>query len=215
MFNTANYVFDMLSSAPSANVRIVPQAGYFFPPETVAYIEWIVGVRVPVEDPATVYLGFEFEEVHIDQRCAAALKALGKNIRLCLSASTVYPFIQPRVFLRNNIFDSVELEFMVWEKGLPRAAEYLTYYGQTMVDGLWNGTQGRPQDAVMLSACLQHTSNLCLASATEVNGYTYRDVLIDWFFGTNKLPHRLLDDCYEASGRVPCNPICSGPCDPQ
>jgi len=43
----------------------------------------------------------------------------------------------------------------------------------------------------------------------KVQGITYAAVLADWYFGTDKLPHRLYDTCHN-DDVVGCNAVCGG-----
>lgn len=204
--NTANLVQSMLS--PHTHLRIVSEAGFFVPGASVAYAEWAHGIELPYQDVATLYFDTTFGS-YVDERCAAIHRALGKPTFLCLSASVLYPHIRPPVFLLQNIFDSVILPILGWTESVPGAEKFMADFGEAMVQDVWYGTMGHTKDAVLLSSCIAHCNNLCPASYTRVNGYSYRDMLRDWYFGTNRLSHRQIDDCYFTS-RLPCNPTCKG-----
>lgn len=151
----------------------------------------------------------------VDPVCSADVKSKGGNPITCLSAATVYPYIKPPMFLRNNIFDAVELQSVLWTKSF--GDKYLRFFGETMFKSFGQVLNGnKTQDAIMLSACLQHTKNLCLAGETKVNGFTYKEALFDWYFERGAVPKHLVDDCYvNGTDKLPCNPVCGGPCDPQ
>ena len=205
VLNSANFVQDML--APSTRLRIVPESGFFIPSKAVAYFEWVRGIRVPYQDLAVRYFDVTFGS-YIDPYCAAAQKALDRPEVMCLTASVLYTHIRPPVFYANNIFDSVILSILGWSKGAPAERAYLSEFGEAMVHDL---TAAPAKDAILMPSCVGHCENLCPASTNRVNGYSYRDVLADWYFGTNRLPHRLVDDCFSVF-REPCSKTCKGIC---
>ncbi len=53
--------------------------------------------------------------------------------------------------------------------------------------------------------CVEHTENLDMASSTTVDGFSYKQSLTTWFFGTGATPRVLSDACNGPS----CNPTCT------
>jgi hypothetical protein len=206
---TANLVNDLLS--PSTHFRVVSEGGWFVPSTAVSYFEWEYGIRLPYQDLATAYFDQTFSS-YVDPWCAALQRIGGKPEHLCLSTSVLWEHIQPPVFYAQNIYDSVQLGILGWLPQLPKAPEFMTAFGTAMIDNVWVGTTSQPKDGVLLISCLGHCNNLCMSSTTRVNGYSYRDVLDDWYFEKDKLPHRIMDSCASSGSSQPCNPSCKSNC---
>eukprot|EP01126_Amoeba_proteus_P027272 TRINITY_DN2707_c0_g4_i4.p1 TRINITY_DN2707_c0_g4~~TRINITY_DN2707_c0_g4_i4.p1 ORF type:complete len:112 (-),score=12.09 TRINITY_DN2707_c0_g4_i4:150-485(-) len=94
--------------------------------------------------------------------------------------------------------------------------EYLSYFGKTMVDSIRNQiphptTLFPTKHGYFLPSCFDHTGNLCPGSATRVRGYNFTQVLYDWYWKKNTIPHTLLDACWEVNGQ-PCDTVCPTLC---
>lgn len=111
--------------------------------------------------------------------------------------------------IASNMYDEVVLQFLGWMQFAPLSQKYLAYFGDTTVASVLNHT--KPGSGYFIPACYDHTGNLCVGSSTLVNGHKFVDVLYDWYWGKNKLPHQLIDSCWK-KGSLPCNPDCPNLC---
>lgn len=188
----------------SVNFRVVAQAGYFFALDVRAFPEWLIGGKKPFAPIITEYLGWWYK-AYIPENCTASPP------HLCLSASTMIPFIKAPIFLANNAYDAVALQLLLDGHGFDHS--YLKYFGATVLESLKKQLR-QNVDGAWIASCLQHTANLCFISPTRVANSTYRDVLTNWINGGTLFPYQVFDND-TACGGLPCNPHCGGPCDPQ
>ena len=88
------------------------------------------------------------------------------------------------------------------------AQQYLKYYGraQTLSASQVVFNTAKP-DGLFLASCYSHTGNYMAKSAANmtINGTRMIEVVGDWFFGRNMMPHHVIDNC----GALPCNPACA------
>ena len=83
------------------------------------------------------------------------------------------------------------------------AAAYLRYFGRAMTLSVGQVKNG---DGVFLASCLTHTGNFAYPASLKntIAGTTFVGPIGDWFFGRNKVNHRLQDIC----GELPCGAGC-------
>eukprot|EP01129_Flabellula_baltica_P008654 TRINITY_DN3464_c0_g1_i1.p1 TRINITY_DN3464_c0_g1~~TRINITY_DN3464_c0_g1_i1.p1 ORF type:complete len:389 (-),score=69.44 TRINITY_DN3464_c0_g1_i1:336-1502(-) len=205
VFNNADF---MKSKFPKATFRAAPKAGYFFPSNILPFETWIVDADIHYPEIAAEYLSNWYHS-YLDESCVAATPTLPGR---CWDASFVYPHIEADMFLFENIFDASLLGFLGWVDVGKEGKEYLAYFGDTMVASIQqvkNST--KPRDGFFMPSCYDHTGNLCVASETKVHGYKFVDVIGDWYFQKNVIPHQLIDACWK-EGSLPCNPECPQIC---
>jgi ribosome maturation protein SDO1 len=206
VFNNADW---FKGQFPNAVLKAAPLAGYFFPKDIILYETWILGLDVPYPEIASEYLANWYHS-YLDESCLKANPDLSGR---CWDASFVYPYIETEMLIVENIYDGSLLQFLGWLNYGTLASEYLAYFGDTMVSSIQVESTNvtKPKDGYFMPSCLDHTGNLCVASPTAISGYTYSDILNDWYFEINKLPHRLVDDCW-SKGSQPCNKVCPRLC---
>jgi len=205
VFNNADYIRNQF---PNAGLKAAPQAGYFFPSSLVIYEEWLLGIDVQYPPIASEYLATAFYS-YPDESCA---KANPDKVWRCWDASFVFPYIGTPFFIVNNIFDQSVLNTVAWiNDGTIDSQAYLAYFGDSVTQSISSSISNTSKDAYWLVGCYSHTVNLCMGSPTTAGGLHYSEVLSDWFFEKNKLPHHIIDSCWQV-GKGPCNPICTGGC---
>jgi len=183
---------------------------YFFSSTLVAYEEWVVGLTTPVGLVAADWF-VEFYDAYVDESCA---QANPENPKYCWDAGFVYPHIVTDMLIANNIFDSSQLSYAGWiNDGSSLSKNYQAYFGDDVVGSIqtMSAFPNKTRDGYWLPGCLDHTGNLCMWSPTVVQGYLFRNIVADWFFNRNQLPHRLVDACWSKGGH-PCNSVCPRAC---
>ena len=113
------------------------------------------------------------------------------------------------------MYDSQQLngELELPNKVTDTTKEYVSYFGYNMKLSMAN--QVKAPNGLFLSSCYDHCSgigygNYLGGSTTKVKGYNVTQVLGDWFWNRNEVPHILVDDCISRSDLLPCNPTCRG-----
>ena len=111
-----------------------------------------------------------------------------------------------------NMYDKEQIQDQMY---IPRTLtrdtkEYVSYFGYNMLLSLAN--QIKEPNGLFLSSCYDHCTgigygNYNFGSTTKIKGYNVTQVLGDWFWGRNQVPHILVDDC---GSDLPCNPTCKG-----
>jgi len=203
VFNNADW---MSEKFPNAVVKGVPEAGYFWSPNIVLYQEWIFGITIPYGKIAAEYLTTFFGS-YLNPNCVAAYP---KNPKWCWEAGLAYPHIKTQLFIANNVFDQSQLQFVGWiNDGSSLSKGYQQWFGADLVSSIQiaSAVPNKTRDGFYLPACYSHTGNMCMGSTTRVQGFSFAQVLADWFFETDKLPHRLVDGCW-APNKGPCNSAC-------
>eukprot|EP01084_Bolivina_argentea_P105201 188325_1 len=130
----------------------------------------------------------------------------------CETVHVAYKYMTTPVMVLENIFDSQQLN---GELGLPskvttETKEYVAYFGYDMLLSMAN--QVESPNGLFLPSCYDHCSGIGYGdygggSKTKIKGYNVTQVLGDWFWERNKVPHILVDDC---KSNLPCNPTCKG-----
>lgn len=198
------------SQFPKTKVKGLPEAGYFFSPNIVLYEEWILGINTPYGKIAADYLSTWFNSYH-DPDC---VNAYPDNPKWCWLAGLVYPHVQTEMLIANNIFDSSQLQFVGWiNDGGTNSKGFQAWFGNDVVTSISAqvAAPNKTKDGYWLPGCYDHTGNLCMGSQTKVQGYIFKQIVEDWYFEINKLPHRLVDECW-VSGKGPCNTVCPSFC---
>jgi len=121
----------------------------------------------------------------------------------------VYNFIYCPLYVSENQFDSNQIFAQL---GCPTVGThtngYISYFGagmKTSIQQLINNK--KKTDGLFFMSCLDHVETTYISAPTLVQGVRQRDSIDDWYFGSNKVPHVLVDNCVSAQG-LPCNPTC-------
>ena len=157
----------------------------------------------------------ELWDVYLDSECVGAL---GPNKSWhCLSVHNIYPFLKGPIFIMENNYDTNQIQ----EEGQMPHNEvtndtigYVEYFGLDMRNSIYtrivdvnNVTNG-----VYLASCFDHGTGLGIGlepgQASSVNGYNSSELVGDWFWERNKLPHFVYDTCNDNGNLLPCNPTC-------
>jgi len=191
----ANGLTDLL---PNANVKAEPQGGWFFPNVTY-YANWKNGTFVQLPDPT----GQQLWDSYLDPTC---VKDHASNPILCGSFDVAYSYIRTPLYISENKFDTNQIFDQL---GCPQNASdtnaYIAYFGKGMRATVQKLLDSPKKDGIFLMSCLEHCSNTPLSSPTTIQGVRQRDSLVDWYYGTGKVAHQLVDNC---AGDLPCNPTC-------
>ena len=134
----------------------------------------------------------------------------------CFNVHTLYPFIKTPVFIMQNQFDSDEItvEMEMPNEVNDNTKRYVSYFGDSMQNSILNymlsAENEKKGNGAFLASCYEHVSGLNIGikgATTEVMGHYSSDVVGDWFWGRNELPHVVYDD---NTCELPCNPDCHG-----
>jgi len=194
------------SEFPSAVVKASPQSGLYFPANLRIYPEWLLWPEGPPAPPIMTAYVTAFWKSYVDSSCAAAHPL---EAHQCWDASFLYPYVETPLFVAQNMFDSNQFEFLLCPSSATNFTQYQEYYGKRLrasVAPIGSNSTAK-KDGLWVPSCFDHTQTTCLAAKTTVLGYHYHELLADWFFGNNSLPHHVVDNC---PGPLPCNPVCGG-----
>ena len=220
VFQNADWLGSKLSA--STTYRASPQAGAYFVNEDVRlmvqYETKLLNVSFDTAAFMADYLvsffgGLGKTPPFLDQSCMAA-KPLGKK-HLCWSAAVHYPYITTPLFVAQNRFDQNQASavFGVGGSNLTAAAkaDFVRYFGRQTLAGIHQLVVDSPKsDGIFMPSCYMHTQNLCMLGSSLVRNVSYAQALASWFVGDKSVPHQLLDDCNDHTGKDdPCNDFCS------
>ena len=205
-----------------ADYKAAPQAGAFFNNEQILMMpEYTSGIRnetgANAADPMSLYVvnwfgGRSDAPPFLDESCVAAVTPN----HTCFNAAVHYPYISTPTFLAQNRFDQCTAgDCMLadfWPEPFEHHAEakagYLRYFGRQTISGIAAQGVSKPNDALWMPSCYEHTGNLCMRNdSTRVNGVSFAEALDAWFAGRDG-PHRRIDDC-NADTDDPCNTNCA------
>ena len=150
---------------------------------------------------------------YLDPGC---VKALGVNLSWhCGSIHNLFPYIQVPTFVMENKYDKFQIEssmLMPSNNVTNKTIGYVEYYGNDMDRSVLNrvvDNDGR-ENGLFYPSCFSHTGGLGVGGkgGYKVNGYNSSELVGDWFWDRNKLPHFVADTCNNANDQLPCNPTC-------
>ena len=130
----------------------------------------------------------------------------------CGTAHVSYKYIETPLLILENIYDSqqIETEMQLPSNVSNETKEYVSYFGYNMLLSIANQVQS--PNGVFLASCFDHCGGIgygnyagSTASSTQIDGYNVTQVLGDWFWDRNEMPHILIDTC---DSDLPCNPTC-------
>ena len=150
---------------------------------------------------------------YIHPDCIEDLSNKNEETWHCFNLHTLYKYIQTPVFILNNQFDSDEITS---EMAMPNTVNsnttrYVEYFGSQMSNSILNYLlhENKNGNGVFLAGCYNHVTGLNVGNSgatTVIDGYNSSELVGDWYWEQNKLPHIVYDKCDE----LPCNPTCRG-----
>jgi len=209
-------------------IKAAPVAGWFFPGNTTDqhnepmmppndYPHWLANEQGGEGHNNSLNILYDG---YVDPTCVSAL---GPNASWhCGSVHNAFQFIKAPVFVMQNKYDTNQLYAQL---GLPKqnelvnneTTEFVEYFGTDMDRSIlpqlvMNGES--VQNGLFYASCFDHTNGLGIggkpSTMTSVNGYNSSELVGDWFWERNALPHYVYDTCNEdADNELPCNPTCS------
>jgi hypothetical protein len=203
---------------PHASVKAAPRGAWFWngyasdqPEEnwwisTTGYNDFTDGNANTPADMDAVLTGLvdNWCDPYLQPGCVAAHTADTKQ--RCYSATVFARHITTPVILGVNMFESKMMDGRMLPDDDASKKAYQAYFADAMVASTQHWLQLTPegQNALFMPACYAHCDNVGLGDAARIEGHNYEEVLADWFYERNTIPHQLVDDC----GDGPCNPAC-------
>eukprot|EP01084_Bolivina_argentea_P183406 316477_1 len=139
----------------------------------------------------------------------------GNNSWHCGSVHNLFPYIDVPVFVMENKFDTNQLEAQF---GLPTnvvnetTTGYVEYFGVDMDRSIITQLvdNKNTKHGLFYASCFDHGGGLTIgkSNVTTIDGYNGTELLGDWFWERNKLPHFVYDTCNDEKNQLPCNPTC-------
>eukprot|EP01084_Bolivina_argentea_P105200 188324_1 len=134
----------------------------------------------------------------------------------CDTVHVAYKYIKTPILVLENRYDSQQLngEMDIPSNVTDETKQYVEYFGYNMLLSMVN--QVESPNGLFLPSCYDHCTGLTYGnfgggSTTKITygniGYNVTEVLGDWFWERNKIPHILVDNC---NSNLPCNPTCHG-----
>eukprot|EP00054_Salpingoeca_dolichothecata_P009553 m.53829 g.53829 ORF g.53829 m.53829 type:complete len:395 (+) comp18444_c0_seq1:105-1289(+) len=212
-FGTFFNVDYLASRFPNAKVKGSPVAGWFFPGDTdndqpswAPPSDWPHWEQGQTDGPMHNSSVQELWNAYIQPGCQADL---GKYAWRCASVHTMYPYLKSPLFVQENQFDTNQIQTQL---ALPKddyndkAFAYIAYFGFAMGNSTTQVYKNTSKhDGLFLPKCFDHGGGIGATGNTKINNYNSSELLNDWFFEYNKLPHVVVDTC---AGSLPCNPTC-------
>lgn len=226
VFSNINWLYDEIKQARYKNnitFKAAPMSGWFTPGNSTDqlnnpmmppndYPHWIKN-----EDGGEGHNNsiVELWDGYLIPDCVAAL---GRNKSWhCSSVHNLYPFIRAPIFVMENKYDKNQI---VQQLLLPMhpvnngTIGYVEYFGNAMDRSIMTRIieNKNQSNGVFYASCFDHGTGLGIGlppgKATTINGYNSSELVGDWFWGRNKLPHFVYDTCNDEKNQLPCNPRC-------
>eukprot|EP01084_Bolivina_argentea_P207548 354087_1 len=196
-------------------------SGWFFPGNTTDqlsdpmmppndYPHWVAGEN---GGPAHNDSSTKLYDGYLDPNC---VKGLGeKNAWQCDSVHNAFPFIEAPVFVLEYKFDKNQI---ISEGQMPtnvvnnNTIGYVEYYGIDMDRSILTQLVDEKNDknGLFYPSCFDHGGIGVPNSKVVINGYHTGEIVGDWFWERNQLPHFIYDTCNNETYKLPCNPTCDG-----
>eukprot|EP01084_Bolivina_argentea_P235904 396814_1 len=211
---------EMKNIRDNITVKAAPVAGWFFPGNTTDQLSdpmmppndfphWLVHKSGGPEHDDSMNILYDG---YLDPNC---VKGLGeKNAWHCGSAHNLYPFIEAPIFILENKFDSNQITSggeMPTNVVNNDTIGYVEYYGIDMDRSILTQLIDEKNDknGLYYASCFNHADLTFPHSGVRVNGYQTGEIVGDWFWERNKLPHFVYDTCNNDTYKLPCNPTCN------
>ena len=147
----------------------------------------------------------------------SCVNGLGANLSWhCGSVHNLYKYIETPFFVMQNKFDTNQLKAQFH---LPsntvnnETIGYVEYFGvdtdRSIVTQMIDITNDK--NGLFYASCFDHGGGLGIgtnAAITKISGYNSSELVGDWFWERNKLPHYVYDTCNNNTYQLPCNPTC-------
>mmetsp|Transcript_18866 Transcript_18866/g.39257 ORF Transcript_18866/g.39257 Transcript_18866/m.39257 type:complete len:286 (+) Transcript_18866:614-1471(+) len=218
--NNCDFVASTLG--PNVSVKCSPQAGLFFPEDTIALWQSRIGVNgMTTNQIASIYLSRMFSS-HLDTSCIAhAMKNLDPP-SYCWEGSYLTPHISTPILVAQNFWDQLQVDnILCFQDNLKHASctkDFLVDFKTHTLEQLTD-LSGKQQLGLFAPSCFMHTGNLCLFNTeddeenTVVAGKTYLDAIRSFVEDGELIVD--VDDCVGEEGDedfVPCNKVCEMHC---
>ena len=215
VFNNADYFLEKWISQ-STVFRAAPVSGFYFPGTLYLYPEFILDIEIPFNNIASTYITSWFGSA-LDESCARNTPRLQQH--KCWDASYLYQFVDTRLFMIENRYDSNILEAILLcpleHLHNNNTESFLKWFGDTMIEGLSSTIQSdrgmSKGDGLFSPSCLDHTDDFCIQRGPIVNGKRVDDMLGKWFMNddTNSEIFQESDLCNDIQDtQLPCNEYC-------
>eukprot|EP01084_Bolivina_argentea_P259618 438109_1 len=200
-------------------VKAAPIAGWFFPGNVTDepldpmmppndYPHWVAnenGGEGHNDSIVVLYDGYLLPN---------CVQALGKeNAWHCGSVHNAYPYIEAPIFVLENKYDQNQIYAQMLMPKNPVTNEtigYVEYYGINMDRSIITQLIDEKNDknGLFYPSCFDHGTGLSIGGTggTIINGYNSSQLVGDWFWERNKLPHIVYDTCNSVENQLPCNP---------
>merc|ERR1711933_305884 len=87
---------------------------------------------------------------------------------------------------------------------------YVEYFGNDMDRSIITQMidEKNERNGLFYASCFDHGSGLGIGGkkSTIIDGYNSSELVGDWFWERNKLPHFVYDKCNDDKNQLPCNP---------
>eukprot|EP01084_Bolivina_argentea_P066238 120741_1 len=151
---------------------------------------------------------------YLDPYCVSALGS--KNSWHCQSAHNSFPFIKTPIFIMENKFDSSQIvsSFLLPQNTVNNETiGFVEYFGIDMDRSIITQLidEKNETNGLLYASCFQHSGfgiGGKINASTIVNGFNSTELVGDWFWERNKLPHFVMDTCNDEQNQLPCNPTC-------
>ncbi|GMH98675.1 hypothetical protein TrVE_jg8200 [Triparma verrucosa] len=218
--NNCDFVASTLG--PNVSVKCSPQAGLFFPEDTVALWQSRIGVNgMTTNQIASIYLSRMFSSHHDTSCVVHAVKNLDPP-SYCWEGSYLTPHISTPILVAQNFWDQLQIDnILCFQDNLKHASctkDFLVDFKTHTLEQLTD-LSGKQRLGLFAPSCYMHTGNLCLFNTeddgenTVVAGKTYLDA-VKSFVEDDELMV-VVDDCVGEEGDedyVPCSKVCEMHC---
>ena len=204
----------------NVTIKAAPAAGWFFPGNTTDqlsdpmmppndYPHWIAGQTGGEGHNDSIDVLYD---MYLDPKC---VQALGKeNAWHCGSVHNEFQFIEAPVFVLENKYDTNQITqqmLMPTKVVNNQTIGYVEYYGMDMDRSILTQLvdEKNEKNGLFYPSCFDHGGVAITSGKVMINGYNISELVGDWFWEYNKLPHFVYDTCNDENNLLPCNPTCN------
>ena len=222
-FGNINWLYNELKTRgtykDNITIKAAPVAGWFFPGNTTDqpsapmmppndYPHWSVGQTGGEGHNDSINILYDG---YLDPDCATALGQ--QNAWHCGSVRNAFPFIKAPIFVIENKYDKNQI---VTQMLLPtnvvnnETSSYVEYYGHDMDRSILTQLVDKQNDknGLFYPSCFDHGGISVTSGSVIIKGYNVSELVGDWYWEYNKLPHFVYDTCNDENNQLPCNPTC-------
>jgi hypothetical protein len=207
----------LAAMVPNAVVKGAPGASIFFSGYTSdqpAENWWVMPVKYAnftngeTMDPDELDASLARSVARIDQYqqpgCVAANPGATQR---CYLGNVFARHVTTPILLSINMFEEKHMTDM-WPAATdgPDELAYQAYFANSMRETMnqWLANSAGSDNGLFMPACHDHCTGVGVGGTVHIQGHLYEELLGDWYWGRNAIPHVLVDDC----GDAPCNPDC-------